>query len=119
CMVAHGRRTTGLSRRWDGLLDTKFPWRMQEASRSEMSEVKRRRFLSTQDWFNFLNDVRSGVEPPDTPLADLRQPVYREIEALRKRPLFIYAVRFTDKQSGPISIDLGDVDGFTDLVNAA
>ncbi|HET8773302.1 MAG TPA: hypothetical protein VFP80_05905 [Thermoanaerobaculia bacterium] len=84
-----------------------------------MSSTERRRFLSTQDWFTFLNDIRTGVEPPDTPLADLRKLVYREIEALRKRPLFIYAARFTDTQTGPISIDLGDVDGFTDLVNAA
>ncbi|MGA8809607.1 MAG: hypothetical protein WB973_17185 [Thermoanaerobaculia bacterium] len=84
-----------------------------------MSSSGRRRFLSTSDWFNFLTEVRTGAIPGTIDLGDLRREVYRDIEKLRGRPLFVYAVRFIDRAVGPISIDLGDVDGFTDLVNAA
>jgi len=51
--------------------------------------------------------------------------VYKEIEEYRGRPLFVYAVKFPFPPlpknfpvSPPISIDLEDIDGFTDLVNA-
>jgi Serine dehydrogenase proteinase len=82
------------------------------------ASTKRRRFLSASDWHQYLADVRKGTEAPDTLLYDLRCGVYRDIEKLRERPLIVYAVRFIDSQLGPISIDLGDVDGFTDLISA-
>ncbi len=84
-----------------------------------MSSTERRRFLSTSDWYKFLNEVRTGVVPPEVDLGELRRGVYHDIEQLRQRPLLVYAVRFVDGQPGPTSIDLGDVDGFTDLIDAA
>src|SRR5436190_22401699 len=78
----------------------------------------RRRFLSVSDWYLFIADVQKGIVPPDTDLGAIRREVYRDIEELRQRPLLVYAVRFIDGPGGPISIDLGDVDGFTDLVDA-
>src|SRR5258706_10308841 len=84
-----------------------------------MSSTERRRFLSISDWYTFIADVQKGTVPADTDLGELRRAVYRDIEHIRQRPLFVYAVRFTDAQvMGPTSIDLGDVDGFTDLVQA-
>jgi hypothetical protein len=84
-----------------------------------MSNTERRRFLSTSDWYNFLAAVQSGDVPPDTDLGAMRRVVYRDIEQIRQRPLLVYAVRFTDAPVvGPTSIDLGDVDGFTDLIDA-
>jgi hypothetical protein len=83
-----------------------------------MSSSERRRFLSTSDWYQFIDDVRNGAVPPETNLSELRRGVYRDIEQLRQRPLFVYAARFTDIQQGPISLDLFDIDGFTDLVDA-
>jgi len=83
-----------------------------------MEPPSRRRFLSTNDWYAFVNDLRKD---PDAALdlRALRRNVYLDIEALRERPLFVYAVKFTDTNPmGPITIDLGDVDGFTDLVDA-
>jgi hypothetical protein len=78
----------------------------------------RRRFLSTSDWYNFISELRKAVDPEPVDLNLLRREVYSEIEELRQRPLFAYAVRFVDGAQGPISIDLGDVDGFTDLIDA-
>jgi len=48
-----------------------------------------------------------------------RKACYNDIEAIRKKPLIIYASKFVDVsiQGAPILIDINDVDGFTDLVN--
>src|SRR4051794_24383501 len=82
-----------------------------------MSSETRRRFLSTNDWFKFVADIQKGAIPPDTDLNALRRNVYKDIERERHRPLLVYAVKFVDGPGlGPIQIDLGDVDGFTDLV---
>ena len=83
-----------------------------------MASSQRARFKSTQDWFNFLGahpQIDSGT------INGLRFSVYHDIEELRKRPLIVYATRFIDFNAPavvPNFIDLGDVDGFTDLINA-
>jgi hypothetical protein len=45
---------------------------------------------------------------------------YKDIEALRGRPLIVYVTKFITFQvaNAPNQIDLGDVDGFTDLINS-
>ena len=48
----------------------------------------------------------------------LRNACYSDIEKKRGRPLIVYASNFIGNGSAPNSIDLSDVDGFTDLVNA-
>jgi hypothetical protein len=49
----------------------------------------------------------------------LRTECYNEIERLRKRPLLVYASRFLNAPNGAqVSIDLSDIDGFTDLVSS-
>lgn len=74
----------------------------------------RQRIRNKQEWINFL-----GTPPPKT-LADLlemRIQCYKEIEAVRKRPLLVYCTNFI-RNSNDTSIDLSDIDGFTDLVNS-
>jgi hypothetical protein len=73
------------------------------------------RFRTTQDWQNFL-----GSTPLNSiNLQDLRIECYRKIEALRGRPLLIYATKFLETPQGtPNQIDLSDIDGFTDLANS-
>ena len=86
-----------------------------------MAEQQRRRFLTQNDWYNFLNELKSKETPPNINLyKDLRVPVYKEIEKERNRPLLIYATKFinTPPNSKFISIDLTDIDGFTDLVSS-
>lgn len=53
-------------------------------------------------------------------LFDLRKACYADIEALRKRPLLVYASKFlgTVPPGAPNQIDLTDVEGFTDLVDS-
>jgi hypothetical protein len=79
----------------------------------------RRRFLSTNAWYAFVNDLQKAPET-GVDLYALRTGVYHDIEALRQRPLLVYAVKFitAGNPGAPISIDLGDVDGFTDLISA-
>lgn len=77
------------------------------------------KFLNNQDWYNYLKD--NGKKPTLlADIAELRKAAYKKIEDLRKRPLIIYATSFLDQlpPGSPISIDLSDVDGFTDLVNS-
>ena len=78
--------------------------------------AQRQIFKTSQDWNNFLvsNPKISGHE-----LFQFRKDCYSEIESVRKRPLIIYASKFVDGSNpgAPVSIDLNDVDGFTDLVN--
>ena len=74
------------------------------------------KILTTQSWFDLLN---SGKSITLVDLLNLRLSCYREIETLRGRPLIVYASQLLGAPHGaPISIDLSDVDGFTDLVNS-
>jgi hypothetical protein len=80
----------------------------------EPDPTKRRRFTRTSDWHAFLGELQegSGVD-----LYALRKACYQDIEAMRERPLLVYAAKFPDAApAAPISIDLNDVDGFTDLI---
>ncbi|MBX2891791.1 MAG: hypothetical protein KF734_12725 [Saprospiraceae bacterium] len=81
-----------------------------------MASSQRARFKSAQDWINFL-----GTNPQleVNAINNLRFSVYHDIEKLRNRPLIVYATRFVDFNlpGAPNFIDLGDVDGFTDLIN--
>lgn len=82
-----------------------------------MESNPRTRFPTTQAWHDFMNQQRNGqIQGKD--LYDLRGACYQEIEALRERPLLVYASRFLDMQ-GPIpnNIDLTDVEGFRDLIH--
>ncbi len=78
---------------------------------------QRPRFKSTQDWNNYIEANRQWLTGDH--LLQLRTQCYHEIEALRKRPLLVYASRFLNAPQGaPVSIDLSDIDGFTDLVGS-
>jgi len=89
-----------------------------------MVQTSRRRFTRVSDWHEFLGGLqREGNQQVN--LYQLRQECYRDIEKVRGRPLLVYAVKFpfppTPPQlpiNPPISIDLDDVDGFTDLVDS-
>ena len=88
-----------------------------------MSLQERIRFKSFNEWHNFINSKVAAKTPPQgQELLDLRNKCYEEIEQLRKRPLLIYAAKFDVPVQpniiAPNSIDLGDIDGFTDLVNS-
>lgn len=77
------------------------------------------KFKNFQDWHEFL---QAGQKTGLTPLQirDLRFECYKKIEKLRKRPLLVYAANFLDSlpEGTPNSIEISDVDGFTDLVNS-
>jgi hypothetical protein len=79
---------------------------------------QRPRFKSTQNWHDFLNSTGGQID--GNYLLNLRKQCYAEIEKIRKRPLIVYATRFLESlpPNTPNSIDLGDIDGFTDLVNS-
>ncbi len=75
------------------------------------------RFKSTQDWNNFIGSNPQGLS--GNFLLQLRTECYKKIEAIRGRPLIIYASKFLGTPPGiPNSIDLTDIDGFTDLVSS-
>jgi hypothetical protein len=83
-----------------------------------MSEP-RQKFLRKQDWYEFLSSQGQQVNGDD--LRALRYACYKDIEQLRQRPLLVYAAKFVDANlppQAPISIDLGDVDGFTELIGS-
>lgn len=81
-----------------------------------MQTAPRRIFRSTQDWHNFINSQKqsTGID-----LFQLRADCYKDIEQLRGRPLIVYASKFINgsEKDAPITIDINDVEGFTDLVN--
>ena len=86
-----------------------------------MSSDQRKIFKSTQDWHEYIENNRAkGLSGQD--LNDLRKKVYIDIESLRKRPLLVYASKFISpvpKESmGLVTINLEDVEGFTDLINS-
>lgn len=78
----------------------------------------RQRFETIQEWHNYLSS--SGGQINALELFTLRKNCYSEIEALRQRPLIVYAANFLEGNipNIPNFIELSDVDGFTDLVNA-
>lgn len=77
---------------------------------------QRPRFHSTQEWFDFFSQ---NPNLTGTDLLHLRSSCYYEIQLIRGRPLIVYASSFlTSPQGIPTSIDLTDIDGFTDLVGS-
>jgi hypothetical protein len=74
------------------------------------------KFKTFQDWHEFL---QSG-QHTGTEIRELRFDCYRKIEKIRKRPLLVYAANFLDSlpDGVPNSIEISDVDGFTDLINS-
>lgn len=74
------------------------------------------RIKTTQEFNNFIaaNPQLTNIE-----LSKMRLACYESIEALRKRPLFIYASKFINSRPNtPNNIDISDIDGFTDLVQS-
>jgi len=74
------------------------------------------RIKTSQDWNTFI-----GTRPPMSPhdLLAMRKACYEDIEKVRNRPLLIYATKFLEStQNSNNSIDLSDIDGFTDLVRS-
>jgi len=81
-----------------------------------MPSEPRIKILTTQQWFNFLN---SGKNLNLNDLLNLRLQCFQDIETVRGRPLIVYASQFLNAPPGaPLSIELSDVDGFTDLINS-
>ncbi len=85
------------------------------------SQQQRRIFKTTQDWHDYIAPLLQqpqGIQA--STLFDLRKLCYSEIEALREKPLLVYATKFIENvpDGAPNQIDLSDVDGFTDLVNS-
>lgn len=87
---------------------------MEESTADQSPQ--RQKFKSTQDWNNFIGS-QQGLTGDQLLL--LRTQCYNEIERLRERPLIVYASGFLNAPQGaPTSIDLSDIDGFTDLVSS-
>lgn len=90
----------------------------QQARSTLIMAQQRKVFRSAQDWHNFTNSLQNK-EVNGNDLLALRKACYLDIEKKRGRPLIVYASRFMDTpRETPNSIDLTDVDGFTDLVHA-
>lgn len=82
---------------------------------------QRKYFRSTQDWNDFIGASRqTGQALRGDDLFALRKDCYKDIEKHRGRPLLVYGTKFLEgvPQGAPNSIDLSDVDGFTDLINS-
>lgn len=81
------------------------------------------KFKLTQDWQNFIGEIlaKNGGMVDGNLLQQLRLNTYKNIERLRGRPLLVYATRFLDQlpPNTPTSIEISDVDGFTDLVSSS
>ena len=93
-----------------------------------MESAQRKIFRSTQDWHDFFNEIilkcqekKLNDQQISEQINSLRTTVYKEIEKIRGRPLFVYATDFLvgNVPQSLTSIVLEDVGGFTDLVNAA
>lgn len=87
----------------------------------ESPQPQRKKFKTTQDWHDYFGSVQQAgktITPAD--LFALRKACYDDIEKYRGRPLLVYATKFLEgvPQGAPNSIDLSDVDGFTDLINS-
>lgn len=82
-----------------------------------MSDQQRAKFRSSQDWNDF---ILSRQQLTGADLKTLRDACYKEIEHIRKKPLLVYATKFieVDIPNTPNTIDLADVEGFTDLAHS-
>lgn len=85
-----------------------------------MTPVPRKKFKSIQDWHLYVPtlDIQK-VTGQD--LFELRKACYLDIERLRGRPLLVYASKFVNSPpppGAPNSIEIGDVDGFTDMISS-
>ena len=85
----------------------------------EVKQPERLRFTSNQVWNNFLKTLQPNSE---IDLISLRRACYNDIQNLRGRPLLVFASRFVNPIPAPIpipnSIEINDIDGFTDLVSS-
>jgi hypothetical protein len=79
-----------------------------------MSLQQRTKFRTSQDWNIFISSTQ-GITGDK--LLELRSACYADIQQMRGRPLLVYCTRFLDGLPLPNSIDLGDIEGFTDLVH--
>lgn len=84
---------------------------------------QRQKFKNFQDWYDFLDSKRDddgNIEVKGSDLKKMRFSCYQEIEKLRNRPLIVYSSNFLTKapSGAPVSIDLQDIDGFTDLISS-
>lgn len=89
-----------------------------------MTQPNRRRFLSVSDWHEFTRELQHG-QVEEVNLYEWRQACYKEIEGVRNRPLIVYYAQFPAPTPPvpfpvniPTSINLEDVDGFTDLIES-
>jgi hypothetical protein len=84
-----------------------------------MAAEARRRFRTAGDWYDFLPEaVAQQQQGIPVNLYDYRRACYADIEKLRKRPLFVYAAKTENVHpAAQTPIEIGDVDGFTDLIN--
>lgn len=82
-------------------------------------QQQRKKFKTSQDWHDF---AATFPQNPQTgkDLFELRKICYKEIEDHRQCPLLVYATRFLEKlpPDAPNTIDISDVDGFTDLIQS-
>jgi hypothetical protein len=76
------------------------------------------RIKTTQDFNIFIAENAQLPELVNI-LSNLRLASYEAIEAVRKRPLIIFASKFINAlPNTPNFIDISDIDGFTDLVQS-
>lgn len=87
-----------------------------------MATTESRRFETFQSWHSFIEEVREKkLTITGSYLAELRQECYKRIEQYfgDNRKVLLYATKFVTPIPGaPVSIDLSDVDGFTDLTKS-
>jgi len=84
---------------------------------SDAAPAERPRIRKVGDWHQLVPKL-DGIPDAGLFLNGLRFECYKEIEKLRGRPLFVYAVKFPGAHpKAPVQIDLSDVDGFTDLIS--
>lgn len=75
-------------------------------------------FARIQDWHDYINKCRQENKNLDgVTLFNLRKKCYSKIEKHLNRSLIIYATKIA-AANVPNYIDIGDVDGFTDLINS-
>jgi len=88
----------------------------------ESPQPQSKEFKTTQDWHDYFEKAKQTNQPITTKdLLALRKACYEKIENHRGHPLIVYATKFLEgvpPQGVPNSIDLSDVDGFTDLINS-
>lgn len=78
-------------------------------------QAPRIKIRSQQDWIKYTSD---NPQATGADLHVLRTNCYRDIEALRQRPLLVYAVNMAATRGAPTLIEPSDVDGFTDMINS-